>query len=113
MIVLFAENVTGTKEDGTSDYRVTVTIGHHIILDKLEVAGHVREQSCSQLLKRIAATWEAKEKAESHVDAPAPEVPVEAIVEQAKETYKAGLVKAPAKKTTKKSAAKKSSKKAA
>ena len=58
MFVLLAHNITGTKEDGTSDYSVTVSINDNIIAG-FTLNGHVRAEGGAALLRRIADAWEA------------------------------------------------------
>lgn len=57
MLIVLAHNITGTKEDGTSDYNVEVRINERpIFMSKIK--GHPRNSGAAQLLRRIADIWD-------------------------------------------------------
>lgn len=61
MFILKAHNLTGTKDDGTSDYDVMVHINEQVILFIPQLKGHVRDEGGAALLRRIADAWDKLE----------------------------------------------------
>ena len=54
MLILLARNLTGTKENGTSDYDVEVSINQKQYVWCGTIKGHVRDDGAAKLLRLIA-----------------------------------------------------------
>lgn len=54
MLIVYAHNLTGTKEDGTSDYAVEVNVNKSRIIFQGQVKNHIRAAGASVLLRLIA-----------------------------------------------------------
>ena len=67
MIVIVAQNITGTKPDGTSDYDVQIGVGSKLVA-QFEVTGHVRKDHVAKLVTLIAAALEAAVSAPATVN---------------------------------------------
>lgn len=58
MVFVSAHNITGTKNDGTSDYSVSVKLNDDYVIWQGHVTNHVRTNGAATLLRKIADAME-------------------------------------------------------
>lgn len=65
MLIITAHNITGTKEDGTSDYnievKVTETPTKLRTVATFQITGHIRSDGWQPLVRRISDYLEHKD----------------------------------------------------
>lgn len=57
MLIIRAVNKTGTKPDGTSEYRVEALLNERQFFSGV-ISGHVRQNGAGELLRKIADAME-------------------------------------------------------